>query len=159
MQGVSPSTAMQYGRARCIPFYSQQYGRAGCIPFYSQQYGRAGCMSFNTSSMDVQGVSLFTTRSKDMQVVSPSTANSIDLQGVYPRPAVCTTSSVNVQGVSQSFACCVYMRTAECMHLFFKILECWTVRYWNKGTSPVPECSGTGLRYQKPECRCRRHRP
>ena len=32
------------------------------------------------------------------------------------------------------------------MYLFFKILECWTVRYWNKGTSPVPECSGTRLR-------------
>jgi hypothetical protein len=27
------------------------------------------------------------------------------------------------------------------------------------GTSPVSECSGTGLRYRMPECRCRRHRP
>ncbi len=27
------------------------------------------------------------------------------------------------------------------------------------GTSQVPECSGTGLRYRMPECRCRRHRP
>ena len=118
------------------PFQHQQYGRAGCIPFYSQQYGRAGCMSFNTSSMDVQGVSLFTTRSKDMQVVSPSTANSIDLQGVYPRPAVCTTSSVNVQGASQSFACDVYMQSV-CISF---------LKYWNAGLSGT-EIRGP-IRYQ-----------
>ncbi len=46
---------------------------------------------------------------------------------------------------------CLWCVHAECMYLFFKTLECWTVRYWNKGTSPVPECSGTRLRYQKPE--------
>ncbi len=28
-----------------------------------------------------------------------------------------------------------------------------------RGPSPVPECSGTGLRYRMPERRCRRHRP
>ncbi len=28
-----------------------------------------------------------------------------------------------------------------------------------RGPSPVPECSSTGLRYRKPEFRCRRHRP
>jgi hypothetical protein len=28
-----------------------------------------------------------------------------------------------------------------------------------RGSSPVLECSGTGLRYRMPEYRCRRHRP
>ena len=28
-----------------------------------------------------------------------------------------------------------------------------------RGPSLVPECSGTGLRYRMPECRCRRYRP
>jgi hypothetical protein len=28
-----------------------------------------------------------------------------------------------------------------------------------RGTSPVPKCPGTGLRYRKLECLCRRHRP
>jgi hypothetical protein len=65
-----------------------------------------------------------------MQGVSPSTANSIDLQGVFPRPAVCTTSSVNVQGVSQSFACGVYMQSV-CISF---------LKYWNAGLS------GTGIR-------------
>ena len=60
-----------------------------------------------------------------MQGVSPSTANSIDLQGVFPRPAVCTTSSVNVQAVSQSFSCGVYMQTV-CISF---------LKYWNAGLS------------------------
>ncbi len=31
---------------------------------------------------------------------------------------------------------------------------CFGLLWWS---SPVPECSGTGLRYRMPECRCRRH--
>jgi hypothetical protein len=27
---------------------------------------------------------------------------------------------------------CLWCVHAECMFLFFKILDCWTVRYWNK---------------------------
>jgi hypothetical protein len=136
---------------------------------------------FNTSSMDVQGVSSCTASSMDAQGVSPSTASRMNLYPfsppgvrtcrVYPLPPQ-TVLTCRVSFHDQQYAphqqceragCipvlslwCVH---AECMYLFFKILECWTVRYWNKGTSPVPECSGTRLRYQKPECRCRRHRP
>jgi hypothetical protein len=76
---------------------------------------------------------------------------------VYPLPTqtvlTCRVSFHDQQCERAGFipVLCLWCVHAECMHLFFKTLECWTVRYWNKGTSPVPECSGTGLRYQKPE--------
>ena len=128
MQGVSLSTASSMDVQIVPPFQHQQYGRAGCFLLHSQQYGRPGCVPFHSQQNEL--VSLFTTRSKDMQGVSPSTANSIDLQGVFPRPAVCTTSSVNVQGESQSFACGVYMQSV-CISF---------LKYWNAGLS------GTGIR-------------
>ncbi len=85
-------------------------------------------------SMDVQGVLLSTSCSLDVHWVSLS-----------PRK---TTSFFNCRNVGLS--------------------GIQSVRYWNeqkfrcrkqsgseiRGPSPVPEWSGTGLRYRMPECRC-----
>jgi hypothetical protein len=112
--------------------------------------------------------------------VSPSTASRMNLYPfsppgvrtcrVYPLPPQ-TVLTCRVSFHDQQYAppavwtCRVYpspllvVCTCRVYESLFKIPECWTVRYWNKGTSPVPECSGTRLRYQKPECRCRRHQP
>ncbi len=83
-------------------------------------------------------------------------------------------SSVNVQSVSQSIVCSVGVQGVR----FYQYRNAglsgiWSVRYRNeqkcgcrnqsgtgiRGPSPVPECSGTGLRYRMLECRCRRHQP
>jgi hypothetical protein len=64
--------------------------------------------------------------------VSLSTANSMDVQGV----SFFRQQSGTGTGINKKCRC----------------------RYRNKGSSPVSECSGTGLRYRMSEYRCRRHR-
>jgi hypothetical protein len=51
---------------------SQQYRFAGCISLHHKECGRAGCISFHPLqySMHLQGVSLCTTSSMDVQGVS-----------------------------------------------------------------------------------------
>jgi hypothetical protein len=107
----------------------------------------------HSSSMDVQRVSLSTASSIDLQGKTPSTASSMDVLAV----SLSTASSKDVQCVC-----------TPC-HLWKVFFKCWNaglsdirsvITVMNKNadteTSPVLECFGTRLRYQMPECRCRR---
>ncbi len=78
------------------------------------------------------GLRQLTTRRKG---ISLSTSSSMDVQGV----SLSTAISMNLQGVLVN-----HLQWGD------------SVRYRN---APVPECSGTRLRYRMPECRWRRHRP
>jgi hypothetical protein len=85
-----------------------------------------------------------------------------------------TASSMNVNGVSISIApqygragCTPFLNAgmSDCTASSQTVTGMNRCRCRNqtstgiKGPSPVPECSGTGLRYRISECRCRSHRP
>jgi hypothetical protein len=78
---------------------------------------------------------------------------------------LCTTSSKDVLGVRNYNLRTVFVSAG--------LSGSQSVRYRNekecrcqnhsgtgiRGTHPVPQCSGTGLRCRMPECRCRRYQP
>ncbi len=115
----------------------------------------------NTSSMDVHEVSLSANISMDVQGVSISTANRMAVQVV----TISRARSMDVQCAGcMSFHCQKYERAGCTPFLKAGISDCTAssqsdtgmnkkrlmpkpVRYRNEGTSPVPECSGNGLRY------------
>ncbi len=117
-----------------IFFHRQQYGRAGCLPFRSQQYGRRTCRAYPFQLPAVWMCRVY----------------------LFPQPV--------------EWTCWVY---PGFMHLFFnagqfgnrsfrypkekKFRRKNRSRAGIKGPSPVPQCSGTRLRDQMPECRCQRH--
>jgi hypothetical protein len=86
-------------------------------PAQQKQYGRAGVSRISlcrASSMDVQGGITFHRNRNEIQD---------------------TGMLVNMQGVSQSFACSVDVQNVPYIYLF-KMLECRTAR---RPVSPVPE--------------------
>jgi hypothetical protein len=125
--------------------------------------------------LGVSHVSLSTNISMDVQGVFLATVNSVagcnhfgistvdwtySVQGII---CLSTASGMNVQGVSLAvWTCRLYP------YLNAGLSSIWSVRYRNeqkcrcqnqsstgiRGPSPVPECSGTGLRYRMPVCRC-----
>jgi hypothetical protein len=118
-----------------------------------KQYGRAGCITFittNSSSMDVQGVSHS----------SPPT------QAVW----TCRVYHIHHHQLKQygRAGCTPFFK---CRTVGLSVSGIQSVRYRNEknvdagtspeaaGPTPVPEHSGTGVRYRLPVCRCRRHRP
>jgi hypothetical protein len=69
-------------------------------------------------------------------------------------PPTINTSSIDVQGVSSQSGTGMNRNADYGTSLVPELGD--PVRFRN---APVPKCSGTGLRYRMPECRCRRHRP
>ncbi len=93
-------------------------------------YRRAGCITFHYSTC------------------------SVDVHWVMGIPFTTTNNSFfKCRNVRLSGIQSVRYRNEQkfrCRHQFVTKI---------RGPSPVPECSGTGLRYKIRECRCRRHRP
>jgi hypothetical protein len=132
----------EYGRAGCVPFYRQHYGCAlycaGCVSFHSQQNGRAACNHFESQEYEraVCMVYAFTLPGVWTYRVCPFLSPVIRMCRVYP------FLNDGLSGIrnGQKFRCRNQSGTGI------------------RGPSPVPECSGTGLRYRMSECRWHRHR-
>ncbi len=127
------------------------------------------CILSTTSYMGVQCVSPSTTSSMNMQCVSLSTISGIDVGRdiSFPQHKQCEIAGY-IPVHRLQFGC------AGCMYPFSVFLICrnaglfgmGSVQCQNetkclclnqsgigiRGTSPVPECSCTGLIYQMPEC-------
>jgi hypothetical protein len=89
----------------------------------------------------------------------------------FPLPAAWTCSRFpfhNHQNKQYESAWCTPFLMPECRTVRHPVspvpqwTKCWCRNQSDtgiRGPSPVPECSGTGLRYRMLECRCRRRRP
>jgi hypothetical protein len=112
-----------------VSLHHKQYGRAGCFSVNYKQHGRAGCLS-TTNSMDVQGVFLLPAiRTSRVYAFQPASSQ------------LCNRRKNNVDGGTSS------------------VPETQSGTRIRGPVHAVPECSGTRLRFQMPECRCRRHQP
>ncbi len=123
VQGVS-FRRQQYNVPGCIPFRRQLYGHPGCIPFYHQQFGRAGCTPFHQQLCEHTGC--------------------IPVYRLQCRHAGCM----------YLFPLCKVFWNAGMSHLVSPVADeqICRCRNWSgiciRGSSTVPERSGTGLRYQ-----------
>ncbi len=129
----------------------------------------------------MQCVSLSTASGMDM-LVYPCTPSSMDVQGVSTANYGHVGCNPFHYQQCERVGCILDHRCAGCMYFFHlckwfftNAQKCRAVRHlvsliteWTKCqcrkqsgtgiTGPVPECFNTGLRYQMPECRFRRHR-
>ena len=137
---------------RVYPFTMPAECTCRVYPLPRQQYGRTaqGVSLSTTSNMDVQGVSLSTASSMNVQGVSLSTS-AVWTYRVYSRSLAVWTC----RGVHVSLFTVVKCILNAGLPDFPASCQSGTgITKRDASNSSVPECSGTGLRYRMPECRC-----
>ncbi len=122
-----PHKLLKYG----LWNYQHQYGRAGCVPFHSQQNG-----------MDVQGVTI--------SVFLQSNGRTVCRVYAFPPPVVWTCRLFPFSLSAGNAGCNPYLSVGMSA-VRYRNEQKWRCQNHSctgiRGPSPVPECSGTELRY------------